>query len=132
MNGTKAQLLVWWVLWASFQAGIFLIYHFIRTPDQPAPDPTPVWLAGAGPFVLSVAMRWLVLPRVASVQLAFPLFIVGISLAEATCFLGLFIFPAHRTQLFCLSAAGIFQFVPTFAARFFAETPAAREGRQSE
>jgi hypothetical protein len=123
MNNNKPQVMVWWALWAAFQTGIFLIYHFIRTPGEPPPDPSPVWLAGAVPFLLSVALRWLILPRVTNVQLALPVFVGGIALAEASCFLGLFIFPAHRAQLFYLSAVGIFQYIPTFASRFCSGVP---------
>jgi hypothetical protein len=120
MNNNKPQVMVWWALWAAFQTGIFFIYHFLRTPAEPAPDPSPVWLAGAVPFLLSVVVRWAVLPRVSNAQLAFQLFVAGIALAETSCFMGLFIFPAHRAPLFYLSAAGIFQFLPTFASRFCA------------
>jgi hypothetical protein len=117
MDNNKPQVVVWWAMWAAFQAGIFFIYYFLRTPGELAPDSSPVWLAGAVPFLLSVVVRWAVLPRAANARLALPLFVVGIALAEASCFLGLFIFPAHRASLFYLSAAGIFQFIPTFASR---------------
>ncbi len=40
-------------------------------------------------------------------------------MAEATSFLGLFIFPGHKQALCLLSALGIFQFIPFFAARYF-------------
>lgn len=71
------------------------------------------------PVVLSVVVRWLVLPRAVIPQLALPLFIVGIALAEATCFFGLFIFPEHKQALVLTSALGIFQFIPLFARRFY-------------
>ena len=121
-NESKQQLTVWWVLWAAFQAGIFVIYHFLggsaAQPPSPSPD-SPLWLAGLAPFVISTIIRWVVLPRARSAQVALPLFIVGIAMAEAVCFLGLFIFPAHRQELFALSVLGIFQFIPYFARRYF-------------
>ena len=48
------------------------------------------------------------------------MFVAGIAFAEASCFLGLFIFPAHQKELFILSALGILQFIPFFARRFYA------------
>ncbi len=120
----KSQLIVWWYLWAAFQIGIFTIYHFMggKTAADPtplaAPEPT-IWLVAAVPFALSVLIRFLVLPRMKNSALALPVFVVGIGLAEATCFLGLFIFPSHQRELFILSALGIFQYIPVYAHRFF-------------
>ena len=121
-NEAKQRLTVWWILWAAFQIGIFVIYHFLsRTSAQPQPPSaaSATWLAGFAPFFVSTIIRWGVLPRVARAQAAFPLFIIGIAMAEASCFLGLFIFPAHQQELFMLSVLGIFQFVPCFARRYF-------------
>jgi len=120
-NQTKQRLTVWWILWATFQTGIFVIYHFLSAAQRPQPmtAASSAWLVGLAPVAFSAILRWLVLPRVQSAQAALPLFIMGIAMAEATCFLGLFIFPAHKQELFILSALGIFQFIPIFARRYF-------------
>jgi hypothetical protein len=121
-NPSKQPLAAWWVIWAAFQAGIFLIYHFL-SGGAARPEPTttelPIWMVGLAPIAISVFIRWLVLPRVQSAQAAFPLFVLGIAMAEMATFLGLFLFPTHRQELFMLSALGIFQFVPLFARRYF-------------
>jgi hypothetical protein len=121
-NETKQQLAVWWFLWAAFQTGIVVLFYVLGgkgAPVKPAADGSWIWLAAAGPCLASVVVRWLVLPRFSTAQTALPFFIMGIALAEATCFLGLFIFPAHKQDLFLLSFLGILQFVPFFARRFF-------------
>jgi hypothetical protein len=121
-NEAKQQLTIWWVSWVAFLGGLFAIYQaFDNTAAQPqAPyADSPIWLAGVAPMVVSTIIRWFVLPRARSAQAALQLFIFGIALAEATCFLGLFIFPAHKQGFFVLSVLGIFQFVPYFAGRFF-------------
>jgi hypothetical protein len=121
-NESKQQLIVWWVMWAAFQVGIFMIYYFLggthAPPASPSPD-SPVWLAGLAPFFASMIVRWILLPRVKSAPRAFPLFFVGIATAEATCFVGVFVFSAHQQLLFAASVLGIFQFIPFFARRFF-------------
>jgi hypothetical protein len=118
----KPQLIVWWVLWASFQFAVVLIYYFLGEtgthPQQPTSD-SAAWLAGALPFALSAATRWAILPRIGDAQAALPVTIVGIALAEACCFFGLFIFPAHKQELFVISFFGILQFMPLFAARYY-------------
>jgi hypothetical protein len=123
-NQTKQQLIVWWVLWGAFQVGIFFIYNLLGgagAPSRTVTDGSPVWLAALAPLVLSAMVRWLVLPRVRQPRTALSLSIVGIAMAEATCLMGLFIFPAHKRELFFLSALGIFQFIPFYARRYFAQ-----------
>jgi hypothetical protein len=120
-NRPNPQLLVWWVLWAAFQVGIVFIYYFLgqsATQSQTNSDSS-AWLAGLVPLAVSAAIRWLVLPRMNTAQPAFVTAIMGIALAEVCCFLGLFIFPAHKLELFVTSFIGILQFIPIYAARFY-------------
>ena len=120
-NG-RQQLIVWWVLWAAFQIGILIIYQVLGSSPSTASSPgsdSQLWLAALAPVVLSTIVRWGALPRSTSAVAALPMFIVGIAMAESACFLGLFIFPQHKEELFVASALGIFQFIPFFARRFF-------------
>src|SRR6478609_12061205 len=100
------QLLVWWTLWAAFQVGIFMIYFFLGkfSSGGAASAESITWLAAIAPVLFSAVIRWVILPRVAAATAALPLFIAGIALAEVTCFLGIFIFPPHKLELFILSA----------------------------
>jgi hypothetical protein len=79
---------------------------------------SPLWIIGVGQFFVSVVVRWLVLPQAKEAQRAFVWFILGMAFAEAVCFIGLFLAPAHKLELFILSALGIFQFLPYYAAKF--------------
>jgi hypothetical protein len=121
-NENKRQLVVWWFLWAALLSGIFTIYGFLGGSSGrsvPLPADSPLWLAGVAPFVASVIVRWVVLPRMPSAPKALPVFVVGMAIAESSCFLGLFLFPAHKLELFALSVVGILQFAPHFARRYF-------------
>ena len=118
----RAQKLVWWVLWAAFQTAVFFYYFFLARPvagDRHAQDSSLVWLAGAVPFFASGIVRWMVLPVIKNAQTALPAFIIGIAFAEATCFLGIFVFAGHTLPLFILSVLGIFQFIPLYVSRFY-------------
>lgn len=119
MNDTaKSRLMVFWILWFAFQSGIFVIYYFLGgSAPARASGGSSLWLLGAIPFALSFIVRWLVLTRINTAWVALPIFIIGIALSEASCFLGLFIFPAHKMELFLMSAFGIFQYLPWFAGR---------------
>ena len=118
---SSPPVIVWWILWLSFAAGIFVIYHFIApktSVTSPRPSDLP-WVLGAVPLLFSALIRWVFLPRVQDVSKALPLFIIGIAMAEATMILGLFLFRSHHRDLFLLSVLGVLQFVPLFARRFY-------------
>jgi hypothetical protein len=115
---TSQQILVWWALWAAFQTGIFFIFFILGRPGKPATtaDVLP-WMAGMIPFLLSILVRWQLLPRIGNPQKALSCLVIGIALAEATTFFGIFLIPSHKTELFIFSALGIFQFIPVYARR---------------
>lgn len=123
MTSRPLPLLAWWVLWATFQTGVCVFYFFLGgasarvTPPAGSADSS-LWMIALGPFLLSVVIRWLLLERSSDAQRAFVLFILGIAFAEAVCFIGLFLAPTHKLELFILSAIGIFQFLPYFAIKF--------------
>jgi len=127
MNDTpKPQITIFWILWASFQIGIFMMYTYLHVPaNSPRMHPAESlpWSIGLVPFSLSVLIRWVVLPRAKAAQQALVFMILGIAFAEAAVFFGIFLFPSHQQGLFLLGALGIFQFIPFFASRFLDTGP---------
>lgn len=119
----RQQIIVWWVLWAAFLQGIFMIYFFLGKHGadrvEPATPDSPLWLVAVTPVAVSAIIRWVVLPKLTHPQTGLVALIVGIALAEASCFLGLFVFSRHQTELFAMSVLGIAQFAPVYARRFF-------------
>ena len=115
----KGQLMVFWIIWASILAGLIIIYLFLgRGPVKPvvAAD-LPVNLAGIVPLFISIVVRWLVLPRCHELMRAFPVFIVGLALAEACGLMGIFLGGPYRESLFVLGVLGVTSYVPLFAKR---------------
>lgn len=115
--------MLWWVIWAALLTGVFGMYHFlggVAAPSRASAPDSSIWLVGLAPVLIAMLIRWLVLPRVETAQAAFPLFVAGMAMAEATCILGIFAFPAQKEGLFILGALGMFQFIPLFARRYFA------------
>ena len=115
----KQQLAVWWVIWAAFQSGIVVIYYFLGRDAAATGSALAIWPLAFVPVLLSGAVRWAVLPMFHDAQKALPFFVLGLALAEVTCFLGIFVFPAHKIPLFAASVLGILQFMPLFATRYF-------------
>ena len=114
------QKLVMWVLWAAFLVGVCFQYHFLHSKKPPVPDESMTWLAAMAPVIVSMVIRWNILPRVRAAQQALVLMILGIALAESAVFLGIFIFPAHQWQLFLSAFFGVAQHAPVYADRLFA------------
>lgn len=116
---TKQMLLVWWIAWAAVLGGLVVIYLVLgRGPVKPEPvadKEVLKHLVGLVPLFVSVVIRWLVLPRFDSLQRAFPLYIVGLALAEACGILGIFLGGPFRDDLFVFGVLGVTQFVPIFA-----------------
>ena len=115
----KVQLMVFWIVWGSILAGLIVIYAVLRRgPVKPvvAAD-LPLNLAGIVPLFVSVVIRWLVLPRFTDLLRAFPVFIVGLALAEACGLMGVFLGGPYRDSLFVLGVLGITSYVPLFAKR---------------
>ncbi len=104
------------------QFGVFVSYFVLgNQPGSGGSAKTSQMFLGLGAMqvVASAVVRWGLLPKVQEAAKAFPLFVVGMSLAESGCFFGLFLVPAYKQELFFASILGIAQFVPIFASRFY-------------
>ena len=115
----RRRLLIFWIVWGSILAGLVVIYLLLgRGPVKPvvAAD-LPVNLAGVVPLFVSTIVRWLVLPRCTDLRRAFPVFIVGLVLAEACGLMGVFLGGPYRDSLFLLGVLGVMSYVPLFARR---------------
>jgi cytochrome bd-type quinol oxidase subunit 2 len=111
---------VWWVIWFALLTAPFMVTLVLKTtPSGNSAFPLP-WQIALIPFLIASAIRWAVLPKLHNGAVAFPLFVVGLAMSESLTYLGIFLFPDVRQELFALSVLGIAQFVPTFAKRFFA------------
>lgn len=114
----RAQLIVWWTVWVALIAGVSVIY--VQLGGRP-PSPERQWsgfeTVAVGLIAISAVVRWLVLPRLQTAVQAFPLFIVGLALAEAPAFVGIFL-SHYAAELFVLSLLGMLQFAPFFARRY--------------
>ena len=118
----RAKLLVWWIVWGAILVGLTMIYFLLgRGPQGPKelpPEKMLTGLIGLVPMVVSVVVRWLVLPRITEMGRALVIFIIGLGLAEACGILGIFFGGPYRDDLFVLGLFGIVQFMPIFAKNY--------------
>lgn len=116
-SAPRPPLLVWWVVWLALLGGVIVIYSVFLARRPPIEAPWgAIELVACGQVALSAAVRWLVLPRFREPMRAFPIFIIGMALAEGAAILGIFL-SAYATELFVLGMVGMMQFVPFFAAK---------------
>ncbi len=118
----RARLLIWWIVWATVLSGLIVIYYALGrvATVSPAPSTNPLLnLIGFVPLFLSVVIRWLVLPRAIGPQGAFVMFVLGLALAEACGFLGIFLGGPYREDFFVLGVLGVTQYVPLYAKKFY-------------
>ena len=115
----RTQLLVWWILWGAILTGLVIFYVALgRGPVKPVVTADLMAnLIGIVPLFISIIIRWLVLPRFDNIPRAFPIFIIGLALAEACGILGIFLGGPYRDSLFVLGVLGVTQYVPVFARR---------------
>lgn len=118
----RVPLTSWWAVWFALQSGLFIIYFMLgNQPGSGGGTQSSQMFLGLGVMqvVASAVVRWGLLPKVQDAARAFPLFVMGIALAESACFFGIFLVPAYKQELFFASVLGVGQFVPLFASRFY-------------
>jgi len=100
--------------------GLMVLYLVIGRKTATAVPPVAKWtdFIGLGPLLISVLLRWVVMSRITRKELGLIVFIVGLSLAEACGFMGMFIAHAYVKPLVALALLGMFQWAPVFAPRF--------------
>ena len=120
-NQTPQQLPLpaWWILWAGTTGGLVLMYGLLGGSSPRTTDELPEFLSDlfATPVLLSCVVRWLVLPRTPSRLKTFPIFIIGLALAEGTGLLGIFLGGTDRNTLVALAFVGLLQYAPVFVHR---------------
>lgn len=122
----RAQLIVWWTLWAGTLASLGVlwgVFGFLKLTGNEAHANPLMDLIGLVPLFVSIVIRWLVLPRYNDLKAALPMYVAGLALAEACGLLGIFLGGPFRDDLFLLGALGILQFIPVFARRLAEPRP---------
>ncbi len=108
---------IWWTLWFGITAGLLAIHLTIPVVEA-APTPSPLKHLPMIPLLASSGLRWMVLPRITESLRAFPLFVIGLALAEGGSILGLFLVPDLRQTFLVLGVIGLAQYIPFFTSRY--------------
>ena len=109
--------ILWWIIWAAISAAIVVLYLVLQ-PPAPKVEVSAVQFLPIMPFLGSAVVRWLVLPKFADGARAFPIFIVGLALAEGCTILGIFLVPTFKQAYLALGLVGVDQYMPLFASKY--------------
>lgn len=112
------KAMMFWILWGSILMGMPMIY-FVLKPDSTSQQTNPMFaFIALSPLLISLVLRWALLPRMTTSQKALPLFIVGMAMAEGCGIVGLILGGDYRHWLFLAGLLGVLQYIPFFASKF--------------
>ena len=109
--------ILWWIIWAAISAAVVVLYLVLQ-PPAPKMDVSGVQFLPIMPFLASAVVRWLILPKLADGARAFPIFIVGLALAEGCTILGVVLVPAFKQAYLALGLVGVAQYIPLLTSKY--------------
>ena len=107
---------IWWAIWFAMVASVAVL-HALELPAGRMPTEPQLRYLPLMPLLASAAVRWLVLPRFRERARTFPIFIIGMALAEGSGILGLFLVPDLKATYLLLALLGLAQYLPSFILR---------------
>ena len=112
MNPKK---LVLWCIWLGFLGALICYGIFLRKENPAEMEIDGMVLAGfLIPLLVSLAVRFFVLPKHRDPQQVMTYFLVGIGSAEFVAFIGLFVFPYFQDSGLILAILALLPFCPAF------------------
>lgn len=115
------KTIVWWAIWLAALVEAGIVYGLVGT-GEPKPVDGITGIPGEMivlvPLGLSILLRWGGLGFVRKGNVAFVLFLAGVSLAVIAADMSLILGEYFTKELFTVSVLGIAQFVPLFARHY--------------
>ncbi len=115
-------VIVFWIIWFGILQGLLMVQFLAgggipKGADQG--NPPVLFVAIAGVLALAaMSIRFILIPKIATISKMLPAMIVGLALSEAIGFLGMFLigkeFPTTRLTLFALAVACIACLAPVY------------------
>lgn len=114
--------MVFWILWFALLNGIVIITFFVggglpEGENQEKP-PTLIIAMSATLAVISVAIRFLAIPKTKELEKLLPLMLVGMAFAEGIGIIGIFVvakeLPETRLALFVTSVSAMLAYAPFY------------------
>ncbi|HYC71558.1 MAG TPA: hypothetical protein VEB66_10155 [Opitutaceae bacterium] len=113
---------VYLIIWSTVLGGLVAVYLLFAREREAAPrDGTGLTLAvsAVAPLLVSIVVRWLVLPKHTDARKALPLFIIGLATGEACGILGIFFGGPWADHFFALGLLAVVQYAPFLLPKLF-------------
>lgn len=118
----KPTAMVFWILWFALLNGIviitFIVGGGIPEGDNQGKPPTLIIAMAALLAVISVAIRFLVIPKIKELEKLLPLMLLGMAFAESIGIIGIFVvakeLPETRLALFVTSVSAMLAYAPFY------------------
>lgn len=112
-NGTPAnpKAMIFWILWFAILSGLLMIQLLAKggVPKLENPENASILFPaiGLGMAMASMTVRFVVIPRLDSLEKKLPFMIIGLAMAESIGVLGAFVVPPEEgaSRLFMLALA---------------------------
>lgn len=114
--------LVFWIIWFAIFNGLFILQFFaaggIPKGDNEGDAPMAIILIAGALALVSVVVRFVIIPKIGTLEKLLPAMIVGLALAESVGIIGMFLigkeFPETRLALFVASVSAVAAFAPVY------------------
>ena len=118
----KPTAMVFWILWFALLNGIVIITFFIGggfpEGENQGKPPALIIAMAAALVVISVAIRFLAIPKAKELEKLLPLMLVGMAFAEGIGIIGIIVvpkdFPETRLALFVTSVSAMLAYAPFY------------------
>jgi hypothetical protein len=108
---------VWWVAWFVIQVGNGLSHTVLSKSKQPPPEVSisqDLWFLALAPLLVSMFIRFRLLPKQAGTPNGLALAVAGAGLCEMSLMLGHLLFHPHMKTFGILTAMGVAMYVPVY------------------
>jgi hypothetical protein len=115
LKSVTPPLHIWWIIWGGITAAFFVVLGIFEN-GGPGEAPSALSFLALAPLAASVVMRFVFLPRAEPAK-KFPLFIVGLALAESGGLLALVFSSPWKTPLAAAAIVMMIVHLPAFIGR---------------
>ncbi|NBB78827.1 MAG: hypothetical protein GVY36_05190 [Verrucomicrobia bacterium] len=124
MDNPKQHALIMWIVWfiqlqAAFIFQLFLGGGFSQGENAETPMALWLWVICLVPLVLATGIRWLLIPKIKQFAQQLVAMIIGLTLAEASVFLSIFLvgpdYPQYQIAILMVAVVALIQFAPSYA-----------------
>jgi hypothetical protein len=112
---------IMWLLWIYLAAALPFKWIYLAgdTPSTDSMGPVGLFMGSMyfGSLLITLVLRWVVIPRIPVFPLTIIPFFIGVIVAVSISFYGIFLFDEYLSVFFITSCLALLQFIPIFGIK---------------